>query len=72
MVKSIEAVQPQNIYKVDAVSFLGNNRYGGAALPNNNILGSPLFTQQQNNEYNLNHPFISGSDTQAQSIDFLA
>ena len=70
MVNSIDAIQQRNIYKVDAVSFFGNNRNSTAAQ--NNIFSSNLFAQQDNNEYNLNHPLVAGSETQAQCFDLLA
>ena len=52
----IEAIQPNNIFRVNAV-----NRFD-----------SGLFTQQTNENYNLNHPKVKGSETQARHLDLLA
>lgn len=54
----INAIQPNSFYRVNPVNLFDNYRQ------NNN-----LFAQSQ---YNLNHPKVFGSETQARSLDLLA
>lgn len=60
---NIKAIQPNNIYKVNPVNLFENRKPNGRMN---------LFEQQDNNIFNLNHPKVSGSETQARSLDFLA
>lgn len=60
---NIKAIQPNNIYKVNPVNLFENRKQNGRMN---------LFEQQDNNIFNLNHPKVSGSETQARSLDFLA
>ena len=64
----IEAVQPNNIFRVIAVNLFDNNRQDKAVQQFN----TGLFTQQRNENYNLNHPRVVGSETQARHLDLLA
>lgn len=64
----IEAVQPNNIFRVNAVNLFDNNRQDKAVQHFN----TGLFTQQTNENYNLNHPRVVGSETQAWHLDLLA
>ena len=70
MINGIEAVKQQNIYRINAVNFFENNRQGSLHQENRFIGG--LFTQQNNDTYNPNHPMVRGSETQAQHLDLLA
>ena len=58
----IEAIQPNNIFKVNAVNLFENRRQNAAEA---NRFDSGLFVRQDNNNYNLNHPRVAGSETQA-------
>lgn len=69
MALGIEAVQPNNIFKVNAVQMFGNQRQQGAVQDN---LNRSLFANQNNESYNLNHPLVKGSQTQARHLDLLA
>lgn len=64
---TIDAIQRQNIFKVQPVNLFENRGSKEA-----NKFDSGLFTTPENNIFNLNHPKISGSDTQARSLDLLA
>ncbi|CDE59840.1 unknown [Fusobacterium sp. CAG:439] len=64
----IEAVQPNNIFRVNAVNLFDNNRQDKAVQRFN----TGLFAQQTNENYNLNHPRVVGSETQARHLDLLA
>lgn len=55
---SVKSIQPNNIYRVNPVNLFENRRQ------NNNIF--------EQSEYNLNHPKVFGSETQAGHLDFLA
>ncbi len=55
---SVKAIQPNNIYRVNPVNLFENRKQN-----------SNLFN---NSEYNLNHPKVFGSETQARTLDFLA
>lgn len=66
----IDAIQPNNIYRVNAVNLFENRNQANART--NNIFSTGLFTQQTNDNYNLNHPRVIGSETQAKSLDLLA
>lgn len=70
MINSIDAIQQQNIYRVNAVNLFENNRSGVAER--NNRFNTGLFAQQTNGDYNPNHPMIKGSETQARHLDLLA
>ena len=67
---SIDAIQPNNIYRVNAVNIFENRNQNNART--NNIFSTGLFAQQTNEIYNLNHPWVIGSETQARSLDLLA
>ena len=69
MINSIDAIKQQNIYRVNAVNLFENDRFGNRSA---NIFNSGLFTAQDNNNYNPNHPMIKGSATQARHLDLLA
>ena len=64
----IEAIQPNNIFKVNAVNLFENRRQNPAV---SNRFDSGLFARQDNNNYNLNHPRVVGSETQAKHLDLL-
>ena len=65
----IDAIQPNNIFRVNAVNLFENNRQN-RSIHNNFDTG--LFAGQSNNEYNLNHPRVVGSATTAKNLDLLA
>ncbi len=65
----IEAIQPNNIFRVNAVNLFENSRQNRAVA---NRFDSGLFVQQTNENYNLNHPRVRGSETQAKHLDLLA
>lgn len=67
---SIDAIQPNNNYRVNAVNLFENRNQNNART--NNIFSTGLFAQQTNENYNLNHPRVIGSETQARSLDLLA
>lgn len=70
MIKGIDAIQSNNIYKVNAVQLFGNLRQ---AQMENNPFNSSLFGEQLNGNYNLNHPRVAGeSSFQANNLDLLA
>ena len=64
----IEALQPINMFRVNPVKLFENNRQNKSI---NAFIGG-LFAQQTNNAYNLNHPRVIGSETQAKHLDLLA
>ncbi len=57
----IEAIQQQNIYRVNPINFFERAQ----RREDNNI-----FRQQTG--FSLNHPVVAGSPTQARSLDLLA
>ena len=65
----IDAIQPNNIFRVNAVNLFENGRQN-RGVQNNFDTG--LFARHDNNEYNLNHPRVIGSETQARHLDLLA
>lgn len=65
----IEAVQPNNIFRVNAVNLFDNNNRQNKAVRR---FDTGLFAQQTNENYNLNHPRVIGSETQARHLDLLA
>ena len=65
----IEAIQSNNIFRVNAVNLFENSRQNKAAA---NRFDTGLFAQQTNYNYNLNHPRVIGSETQARHLDLLA
>ena len=65
----IEAIQPNNIFRVNAVNLFENSRQNRAVA---NRFDSGLFARQTNENYNLNHPRVIGSETQAKHLDLLA
>lgn len=67
---NIDKIQPNYIFKVDPVNFFESGKQRKAEK--NNSFNSGLFTQQTNEAYNLNHPRVAGSQTQAKSLDLLA
>ncbi len=70
MIKGIDAIQSNNIYKVNAVQLFGNQRQ---AQMENNPFNSSLFGEQLNGNYNLNPPRVAGeSSFQANNLDLLA
>lgn len=64
----IKAIQPANIFKVNAINLFENS----SKNQNVNKFNTSLFAQQTNNNYNLNHPRVIGSETQARNLDLLA
>jgi hypothetical protein len=64
----IEAIQPTNIFRVNQVNLFERSRQN----KNVNSFNRGLFTQQTNVNYNLNHPRVIGSETQARHLDLLA
>lgn len=64
---TIDAIQRQNIFRVQPVNLFENRGQKEA-----NKFDSGLFTAQENNIFNLNHPKVAGSETQARSLDLLA
>lgn len=60
---TIKPIQQNNIYKVNPVNLIENRKQNDRMS---------LFERQDNNIFNLNHPKVSGSETQARSLDFLA
>lgn len=70
MIKGIDAIQQQNIYRVNAVNLFEIGRNGVAER--NNRFNRGLFAQQTNDNFTPNHPRVQGSETQARSLDFLA
>ena len=64
----IQAIQANNPFRVNAVNLFENNRQ------NNNVnrFNTGLCAHQTNENYNLNHPRVIGSETQAKHLDFLA
>ncbi len=65
----IEAIRSNNIFRVNAVNLFENSRQNRAV---SNRFDTGLFAQQSNNDYNLNHPRVAGSETQARHLDLLA
>lgn len=70
MINGIDAIQQQNIYRVNAVNLFENSPSG--AVQRTNRFNSGLFAQQTNDTYNPNHPMVRGSETQARHLDLLA
>ena len=70
MINGIDAIQQQNIYRVNAVNLFENSQSGAAQRTNR--FNSGLFAQQTNDTYNPNHPMVRGSETQARHLDLLA
>ncbi len=70
MINGIDAIQQQNIYRVNAVNLFENSPSGAAQRTNR--FNSGLFAQQTNDTYNPNHPMVRGSETQARHLDLLA
>ena len=68
MINGIDKIQPNNIFKVNPVQLFENNRQNRTE---NNPFNSSLFSQQTNENYNLNHPRVAGG-AQANSLDLLA
>lgn len=66
----IEAIQNQNIYKVQGVNFFENNYQRKQDI--SNTFNSGLFAAQSQGQHNLNYPRIQGSETQARQLDLLA
>ncbi len=66
----IDSIQPNNIFRVNPVTFLGDDSKNNRNTPLSFDTG--LFRQQSNDNYNLNHPRVIGSDTQAKNLDILA
>ena len=64
---SINRIQPNNIFKVNPVALFENRQQGGA-----NPFDSGIFSKQTNENFNLNHPKVAGSEFQAKNLDFLA
>ena len=65
----IDRIQPNNIFRVNAVNLFENDRQNKGVQ---NEFNSGLFSRQDNEEYNLNHPRVAGSATQARNLDLLA
>ncbi len=65
----IDAIQSNNIFRVNAVNLFENGRQNRGVK---NIFDSGLFARQDNENYNLNHPRVAGSETTAKSLDLLA
>ena len=70
MINGIDAIQQQNIYKVNAVNLFENTPSG--TMRRTELFNSGLFAQQTNDTYNPNHPMVRGSETQARHLDLLA
>lgn len=64
---TIDAIQRQNIFRVQPINLFENRSQKGAGN-----FDSGLFKPQENNIFNLNHPKVSGSETQAGFLDLLA
>ena len=64
----IDAIQPINMFRVNPVNLFENSRQNKGI----NTFNSGLFAQQTNSNYNLNHPRVLGSETQARHLDLLA
>ena len=69
MINSIDAIQQQNIYRVNAVNLFDDNR--STVTQRANRFDSGLFAQQTNDVYNPNHPMVKSS-TNATQLDLLA
>lgn len=69
MIDGIKAVQPNNIFKVNPVQLFGDNNRTNRT--ENNPFNSSLFSQQTNENYNLNHPRVAGGAS-ANNLDLLA
>lgn len=69
MTFEIGAVQPNNIFRVNAVQMYENRHKNNDVK---NMFNSGLFAQQLNENYNLNHPLVKGSQIQAKNLDLLA
>ncbi len=65
----IEAIQPNNIFKVNAVNLFENSRQNRSVQNN---FDSGLFARQDNASYNLNHPRVAGGAATANKLDLLA
>lgn len=65
----IDAIQNFNNYRVQSVNLFENNYKSNTQ---NNLFQTGLFSQQSNDVYNVNHPRVRGSETQALNIDYLA
>ncbi len=61
----IDAIQRNNIFRVNPINLFENRS-------KNDEFKSGLFEQQTNKNFNLNHPKVAGSETQARNLDFLA
>ena len=70
MINGIDAIQQQNIYKVNAVNLFENSPSG--TMRRTESFNSGLLAQQTNDTYNPNHPMVRGSETQARHLDLLA
>ena len=68
MINGIDKIQPNNIYKVNAVQLFGDNRQ---RRTENNPFNSGLFAKQTNGSFNLNHPRAAGG-VLANNLDLLA
>lgn len=65
----IQAIQPNNIFRVSAINQFDNQRQNGAAAEK---FDNGLFSFQGNDKYSPNHPMVKGSQTQARHLDLLA
>jgi len=66
---SIQPIQNQNIYRVNPINMFENKQDNAKS---SNIFETGLFANQKNTGYNLQHPRIQGSETQAKNLDLLA
>ncbi len=65
----INAIQANNFYRVNSVNLFENS---SNKLNSQRAANSGLFSSQTNSNYNLNHPKVAGSETQAKHLDLLA
>ena len=66
MNNKISAIQPNNLFRVNAINLFENRNQNS-----NNYMNSGLFSQQSNGEYNLTHP-KANNDIRARNLDLLA
>lgn len=66
---NIDKIQQNYIYKVDPVNFFETRKQNPSET---NRFNTGLFAQQTNDNFNLNHPKITGSESRAKSLDLLA
>ena len=65
---AIKPIHANMMFKVDPVAFYTSGNYHA---DNQNLLNQGLFKNSESG-YNLHHPKISGSETQANKLDLIA